>query len=515
MADTLQQRLDFMGLGQGAEAQLSPIAQSVAHHLDLALERVALQVAGAPSAARFLFGRERIEGDGGGPAAHWRALAAGQWDRQFADAAMRAGQRQARIGVDPRWHAGSHAIVAQCLVRGVIRDGVEAALRRRRGPLAMLVGDPTHVLEVTEAMADGLATLVSAVVLDLDLTFSGYAERLRLDAEAALATERGRTKRLVAEAARVLELAAQGQRDAGADALLADADLAPLLAGAERLADRMADLVEDLTVSGRAARTLAAEVLRCARLLGTEEDVQAEAAARLAQSLSALQPKTRQQAELSADMARKAKSGARIFAKARVEIEGALAAMEAAQREGDGMAAAIERADALGLAANVISARLAQGTPVSASERTVDEDLRSLVLGLSQLAAQLRVAQDKARQEGTRAGTGLEAALSLIGRLGEEQGEVARGLNSLEREAQRVAALISDGAMGAAGLVAAIERDRGQGAAIEETLREALEGAKALIDLAQAMGGAETAFTHQAEVPEAETAMLAAHWHVL
>ena len=124
---------------------------------------------------------------------------AGQWDKAFVEAALRAGQRQARIGVDPRWHAGSHAIVVQGLIRGIIRDGVEAALRTRRGPLSMLAGDPVPVLAATEMMAEGLATLVSAVVLDLDLTFSGYIERLRLDAEAALSTERGRMKRLVTD----------------------------------------------------------------------------------------------------------------------------------------------------------------------------------------------------------------------------------------------------------------------------------------------------------------------------
>ena len=514
MADTLQQRLEFMGLGEGAETRLSPIAQSVAHHLDLALDRLAARVADAPSAARFLFGRERIEGDGGGPAAHWRALVTGRWDRPFVDAAMRAGQRQARIGVDPRWHAGSHAIVTQSLVRGVIRDGVEAALRLRRGPLALLAGDPAPVLEVTEVMADGLATLVSAVVLDLDLTFLGYAERLRLDAEAALATERGRTKRLVVEAARVLDLAAQGKRDAGGDAL-ADPDLKPLRAGAERLSDRIVDLVEDLVVSGRAARTLASEVLRCARLLGTEETVQAQAAAQLAEDLSALQPAARQQAERSADIARKAKSGARLCAKVRGETQGVLTALGASQREADGMTAAIERADALGLAANLLSARLVHGNPGPAPERSLEQDLQSLALGLSQLAAQLRLVQDKARLDGNKAEAGLEAALSLIGRLGEEQGEVVRGLGALEREAQRLAALVSDGAMGAAGLVTAIERDRGRGAAIEERLREALEGAKALIDLAEAMGGSDPDDMPEAGVPEPETAMLAAHWHVL
>jgi methyl-accepting chemotaxis protein len=514
MADTLQQRLDFIGLGEGADARLAPIVQSAAHHLDLALHRLAQQVEGAPSAARFLFGRERIEGDGGGPAGHCRALVAGQWDKGFVEAALRAGQRQARIGVDPRWHAGSHAIVAQTLIRGVIRDGVEAALRTRRGPLAMLVGDPAPVIEATEVMADGLATLVSAVLLDLDLTFSGYIERLRLDADATLVTERGRMKRVVAEAARVLELAAQGRHEATAENR-ADPDLAPLHEGAERLADRMMDLVGDLAISGRAAKTLAAEVLRCARRLGTDKGVQAGEANQLADSLGALQPTTSGQAQLAADLARKARSGGRLCSKARGEIERAQAAAKAAQREGNGMGVAIERLDALGLAVNLISARLAHAAPATAPERTIEEDLHALARGLSQLGAQLRAAQEKARLDGSKIEAGLASALSLVERLGAEQGDLVRGLGTLVGDAQRIAASVSVGATEAAGLAAALERDRGQGAAIQETLQEALEGAKALLDLAGAMSGEDKAGAPQADVPEPETAILAAHWHVL
>ena len=514
MADTLQQRLDFIGLGEGADARLAPIAQSAVQHLDLALDRLALQVAGAPSAARFLFGRERIEGDGGGPAGHWRALVAGQWDKAFVEAALRAGQRQARIGVDPRWHAGSHAIVAQGLIRGIIRDGVEAALRTRRGPLSMLAGDPAPVLAATEMMAEGLATLVSAVVLDLDLTFSGYIERLRLDAEAALSTERGRMKRLVAEAARVLELAAQGRWEASAETL-ADPDLAPLHAGAERLADRMVELVGDLAISGRAAKTLAAEVLRCARQLGTDKVAQVEAADQLANSLTALQPAATRQAQGGADLARKARSGARLSSKARGQIERARAAAEAARRDGDGIGEAIERLDALGLAVNLVSARLTHAAPAAASERTIEEDLQALALGLSQLGMQLRVAQDKAHLGWSKAGAGLAAALSLVERLGAEQGDIVRGLGALDGEARCIAASVSEGATEAIGLAASLQRDREEGAAIQATLREALEGAKALIDLAGAMSGDDSAGAPEADVPEPETAVLAAHWHVL
>ena len=512
MADTLQQRLDFIGLGEGVEARLSPIARSVEHHLDLALDRLAVQVAGAPSAARFLFGRERIEGDGGGPAAHWRALVAGRLDRAFVEAASRAGQRQARIGVDPRWHVGSHAIVTQGLIRGVIRDGVEAALRARRGPLALLAGDPGSILEITDVMAEGLATLVSAVVLDLDLNFAGYAERLRLDAEAATATERRRLDGVVAEAARMLELAAQGQRDPGPDTLSAR-ELAPLRAGAERLADRMVELVEDLAVSGRATKTLTAEVLRCASQLGADDESRAEEAGLIAKSFAALRPAGTRQAQLCADLTRKARSGVRLCGKVRDEIEAAQAAMEAARRDGNGLGAAIERVDALGLAANLISARLVKDGAPPISERTLEEDLRALALGLSQLAAQLRMTQDRSRQEGPSAAAGLEAALSLVERLAAEQSEVTRGLGALQREAQGMTEQVVEAETGAAGLVNALERDRERGVAVRATLGAALEGAKALIDLAEAIGGAADA--PDADVPEPETAMLAAHWHVL
>lgn len=429
MADMLQQRLDFIGLGEGIEARLAPIVDSVAQHLDLALQRLAMQVAGAPSAARFLFGRERIEADNGGPAAHWRALAAGQFDSGFAEAAQRAGHRQARIGVDPRWHAGSHAIVVQSLVRGVIRDGVEAAMRARRGPLALLGGgDPAPALALTEAMADGLAALVGAVVLDLDLTFSGYAERLRLDAAAAVAAEKNRLKQVVAEAGRILEQAAQGRRDLDRGDL-SDPDLAPLHAGAERLADRMIELVGDLDVSGRAVRTLAAEVLRCTQLLNTD------AAGPLSEAASCLAAGTTAMTGTVSELARAARASRRRIAKARTDI------------------AAVRRA----LDAEAV----------------------------------------------------LDTALALIERLGAEQGDLARSLAGLEREAQRLTSLAAD-------LQAELEARSGQQAAVDQRLRVALEGAEALVGLAQAMGGgAGDSDPSENAIPAPENAALAAHWHML
>ena len=145
----------------------------------------------------------------------------------------------------------------------------------------------------------------------------------------------------------------------------------------------------------------------------------------------------------------------------------------------------------------------------------IAEDLQALALGLSQLGMQLRVAQDKAHLGWSKAGAGLAAALSLVERLGAEQGDIVRGLGALDGEARCIAASVSEGATEAIGLAASLQRDREEGAAIQATLREALEGAKALIDLAGAMSGDDSAGAPEADVPEPETAVLAAHWHVL
>lgn len=513
MADALQQRLDFVGLGDGAEARLSPIADSAARHLDLALQRLAMQVAGAPSAARFLFGRERIEADNGGPSAHWRALVAGQFDRSFVETATRAGQRQARIGVDPRWHAGSHAIVLQSLVRGVIRDGIEAALPGRRRPLALLGGvDPAAVLGASEVVAEGLAALVSAVVVDLDLTFSGYVERLRLDAEAALAAERNRLRQMVSAAGQVLEQAAKGQVAVNA-AALSDPELAPLRLGAERLADRMVELVGDLDVSGRAVRTLATEVLRCARLLRGLDANAASAAAPLGEALSSLLPVAKSAAAGADELMRKSRSGARRTGRMKNALAAARAALAAAGQ--DGVAEAIERADALSLAATLLASRLAKAGGGRAGDPALERDMAALATGLAQLAAQLRGGQDKAQVARDGAEAELDTILAQVQQLAVEQGEIVRLLGGLDRSLGEVNGLAGAASVRCADLDAGLAAEIEQKVAIEQTLGAALEGATALLDLAQAMGGGARAADPAPDIPAPENAVLAAHWHVL
>ncbi|MHA6300225.1 protoglobin domain-containing protein [Devosia sp. CAU 1758] len=517
MQDNLQQRLDFIGLGEGVEAKLAPISASVAEHLDGALQRFNARIATTPSAARFLYGRDNIEGNNGGPAAHWHALAAGRLDAAFAEAAAKTGQRHARIGVDPRWHAGCHAVIAQALVRGVIGDGIAAALRQRRGPLGLLAADPAPVLAASEVMAEGLSALVGAIVLDLDLTFSGYAEKLRQEAQAGLAAQQARLRRSVEEASMVLELAAEGRRD---DALMAqkEADLAPLRASAEKLADRVGGLIEDLDVSGRAVKALAAEVLESGRLLVETRSAQVSEAGTLTAVLTEEVIAAGTMSSHLADLTRAGRAQARRCSKGRRALDAVRSALDTFPLDADREHSASEKADALSYAANLLAARFSAGESPSADGKPLDEEMRALSMELAQLAAQLRAGQDRTLRAVDDAGAALDGVAALMDRISEESGAGLRMMAALERDGQRQAASLA----AASGLAQALEddlqADLAKVAGIDQRLKETIEGAESLVGLADMLAGKG----QEPDLPDTcnsfsapDHTALAAHWHVL
>ncbi|MBJ3786299.1 protoglobin domain-containing protein [Devosia sediminis] len=505
MQDTLQQRLDFIGLGEGVEERLAPVADSAARHLDLALQRFASQVATAPSAARFLYGRERIEGDSGGPATHWRALVSGRLDRSFAEAAVRTGQRHARIGVDPRWHVGSQAIIVQDLVRGMIPEGVATMMKPRRGPLGLLgAPDASAVQDATDALANGVATLLGAVLLDLDLTYSGYFERQRLDAETRLDAQEARLRQSIEAAGRMLEAAAEGRRE---EAGLAgdDAELAPLRAGAEKLADRVATLIDDLGTASRAAESLANDVLASGKALVAENAAQRDLAQRLAELLSQQAPRAADLPRQLGDLARHGKALARRCARQRRD----LLAASAAEANRNNPLALVERIDGLGLSANLVAARLAQSAG-GAGEK-LDGELHAIALGLAQVSAELRAEADRRDSASENTDHAATRLATILEQLVAELGADSAALAELEQQGRTLA----DGVAEASALADGLVTSAGQGAEAVERVRASLAGAGALGDL-KAVFNAPTLTEAQAEeqqdYPALDYEAIAAHW---
>jgi methyl-accepting chemotaxis protein len=501
MQDTLGQRLAFVGLDSNVEARLAPIADLVERHVEIAVERFTAQVATSPSAARFLYGRDRLESNGDGLAEHWRALAGGRFDAGFAEAARRIGLRHARIGLETRWHVGSYASLVDALVKGVIQDGMAAGLQSRRGALG-LFGRPDEagVLRVAEAIAEGLATLLAGVLLDIDLSLSGYIAKLREEGLHTAEVQRQRLRQAVRHAGQTLELAADGQKHAVAGAPT-DPDLAPLYAGAERLADKVMALIEDLDGSSAAMHGVAADVATHAAALTAARDEQGQIGAALAAELAGQVPLAEQ---LCADLdaaARHDKAVQRKGAgvrKAAVALEAAHAARQADAGALDGFA---EQLDALHLSAQLLAA---QGE---------DEAVRALSAGLGRLSGQFRAhrLQSAGRQdEVTGRLAALQAALErLTGSAAEDSPSIAPAAKAARAQLAALEAMAAQ----ALGLSAALTADRERSQAALQGVRDALLAAGAFADLAAAFAPDAAPAEEAVAFPDHDQTALAAHWH--
>ncbi|WP_375599153.1 protoglobin domain-containing protein [Devosia sp. Naph2] len=499
MQDTFQQRLDFLGLGEDVETRMAPIADLVERHVEGALERFNAQVSRAPSAARFLYGRDRIEANGEGLAEHWRAMARGQFDLEFARAAQRMGLRHARIGLEPRWHVGSYASLVDTLVRGIIQDGLAAAIRSRKGGLN-LFGRPDHGIanDAVGAIAEGLATLMAGVLLDIDLSLSGYIGRLREEGLNAVEAQRQRLRLAVEKAGRTLELAAEGQKPD--DSETSDSELAPLYAGAERLADRVIALLADLEGSSAAMHGVAQSLAQHAATLLAADAAPSEQAQVLAGHLDGQAGIARQMADAIEGLERQAKAQARQrggLRKAARVAESAAAALGAEARAEENLA---EQLDALHLSAQLLAA---QGD---------DEGVRALSAGLGRLSGQLRTHHARSTEARRGLARSLAGQQAMLERMAGACANDAAGLTQTAQAARNQAAALADIARVAHGLHDALAVGAAQNRSAQEGLREALAATEAFADLVRVFDQQEA--EEPVEMfPAQDQAALAAHWH--
>lgn len=501
MQDTLGQRLAFVGLDGDVEARLAPIAGLVECHVETALKRFSAQVATSPSAARFLYGRDRLESNGEGLAEHWRALAAGRFDAGFAEAAHRMGLRHARIGLETRWHVGSYASLVDALVKGVIQDGMAAALQSRRGALG-LFGRPDEagVPRVAEVIAEGLATLLAGVLLDIDLSLTGYIAKLREDGLNNAEAQRQRLRHAVQQAGHALELAADGQKhDIAANPT--DPDLAPLHAGAERLADKVIALIADLEDSSAAMHAVVADVATQAAALTTSRDALGQDGAALADQLAAQVPIAEQICAALDAAARQEKSAQRKGAglrKAAAALEVALSTQKAEAGTLDGFA---EQLDALHLSAQLLAA---QGQ---------DEAVRALSASLGRLSGQFRAHRVQAADRLDNTARSVAALHAALERLNGVTAEDAVSIAPAAKAARAQLAALDAMAGQARGLSAALTADWENSRAAKESVRDALVATEAFADLAAAFAPDPEPVEEAVTFPDHDHTALAAHWH--
>ncbi|WP_338721199.1 protoglobin domain-containing protein [Devosia sp. XK-2] len=495
MQDTFQQRLDFVGLGGDVASRLAPISPLIERHIERALQSFNAQVATTPSAARFLYGRDRIETNGEGLAEHWRALAQGRFDNHFAEAAQRMGLRHARIGLEPRWHVGSYASLVDTLVRGIIQDGMAAAVEDRRGTLGLFGRPaPASLRLAVEGISEGLATLLAGVLLDIDLSVSGYVAKLREEGVNGAEAQRQRLRQAVREAGRALELAAEGRKDVSL-AAPSDPDLAPLHAGAERLADKVMALVEDLDCSSAALRAVAGQVVDSGRLLLAGGEGQGLVVAGLAERLAEAAATEKDNRPALDALERSLRARSRRRSAARRPAAAARANLMALRAELGELDAFAEQLDALHVSLQLAFA-----------ESDADA-LTGIRTGIGQLAAALRTHRaqsERARDDLVRNVAALEDALEkLAGGAPAEARAAGQATEALGAQA----AILEEAAKALEALRDAQAADLGERRMAMDGLREAFA------DLAATLAPAPDDEHVGISFPAPDQGALAAHWH--
>ena len=176
MADqfAVKERLDFIGLDQGARDDLRALRPFIKAEIQPALDVFYAKLRKTPQVRGFFSDERHIQGAQNGQARHWNLIADGQFDDAYVNGVRRIGETHARIGLEPRWYIAGYALITEALLRRLVEARWPKGLGGRG--------------KAGAETADAITSLVKAMMLDMDFAISVYLdtlenERQRLEAE--------------------------------------------------------------------------------------------------------------------------------------------------------------------------------------------------------------------------------------------------------------------------------------------------------------------------------------------
>ncbi|WIY52686.1 methyl-accepting chemotaxis protein [Devosia sp. YIM 151766] len=259
--DQFQTRLDFLGLDEAALARLAAAKPAVDAHLEPALSRFYDLLAAVPEVARFFDGKAGMNRVQGKQAQHWQAIADGALDADYYAASSRIGLRHAQIGLEPRWHIGGYGLIMETLVKGVVHELMAEALQPQKTRFGRQVPRSAEaVLASADAMGETLATLLKAIMLDIDIGVSAYFDKLSADARAIEEASRAKIQKAVAATGAVLRDVAAGDLTSRVTAEL-DPEFDQIKADTNAVVERLADIVGRLQQTSGSLKTATGEIL--------------------------------------------------------------------------------------------------------------------------------------------------------------------------------------------------------------------------------------------------------------
>ncbi|MFB2550267.1 methyl-accepting chemotaxis protein [Ensifer soli] len=186
----LNDRLQFVDMGEAQRAALSRNQPVVAAAIGPALDAFYAKVKATPETARFFSSDGHVQGAKSRQAKHWETIASGSFDSGYVDSVTTIGRTHARIGLEPRWYIGGYALVLENLARAVIEKHLEGFLYRGKA----------------QAISTDVGAVVKAALVDMDYAITVYLDALKEERD-RVAEERNALQRQQEQALSAVEAA--------------------------------------------------------------------------------------------------------------------------------------------------------------------------------------------------------------------------------------------------------------------------------------------------------------------
>jgi methyl-accepting chemotaxis protein len=197
--DALKDRLAFIGLDGQARAALAKLQPLIKRSLGPALAAFYDKIKATPETRKFFRDDAHIAAAKSRQEAHWGVIAAADYRDDYVDAVKKIGQTHARIGLRPQWYIGGYALVMEHLIHAIVKEQWPRLMQLARAR--------------PDSVAEAIASLVKAAMLDMDIAVSVYIETLddirRRSEEAQQAAKNEVAEAVAAIAAGMARLAAK------------------------------------------------------------------------------------------------------------------------------------------------------------------------------------------------------------------------------------------------------------------------------------------------------------------
>jgi methyl-accepting chemotaxis protein len=434
--ESMQDRLQFVGMGPSESARLRALAPLVERALGPVLDRFYAQVAATPAASRYFTGANHMQGAKSKQQDHWREIVRGEFGADYVRRVEAIGLAHARLGVEPRWYIGGYAQVT---------DGLVQALIRETWPKWTAPGSPK-----ADDAAASVGAVLKAALLDMDLAVTVYLDRLdeqRAAAEAARAADQARQTEALEVIAEALARLAAGDLSRGMDAAVAP-EFDKIKGDLNHAIQRLEAAIAGVGQRANAIRGGSNEIAAATDDLSGRTERQAASLEETNAALAEITEMVRRAATDAAGAADKVGLARRRAEGSNQVMDEAVQAIDEIQTSWRQVAQTVEIIDEIAFQTNLLAlnagVEAARAGEAGKGFAVVAQEVRALAQRSAEAAKEIKALIQRASGQ-------VETGVRMVGRTGEAMGEIIRHVGEADSyvvgiasQAQQQAASLQD-----------------------------------------------------------------------